>query len=56
MVDLQTYYLGMFQEYSGKQFDGDCRISNSPDEIVNRIVEPIKRLGCNITTNKDLVH
>ena len=51
MVDSKTYYLLKFEVYSGKQPDGEYQISNSPDEIVKRLVEPIKRSGRNITTD-----
>lgn len=51
MVDSKTNYLCKFEVYSGKQPDGQYQVSNSPDEIVKRLVEPIKRSGRNITTD-----
>lgn len=51
MVDSKTNYLCKFEVYSGKQPDGEYQVSNSPDEIVKRLVEPIKGSGRNITTD-----
>lgn len=40
-----------FEVYSGKQPAGPYQVSNSPNEIVKRLVEPIKGSSRNITTH-----
>ncbi|GBP27289.1 GTP-binding protein Rit2 [Eumeta japonica] len=51
LVDSKTYYLCKFEIYSGKQPEGQFQISNSPNDIIKRLAEPLKRSGRNITTD-----
>ncbi|KAF2895228.1 hypothetical protein ILUMI_10951, partial [Ignelater luminosus] len=51
MVEAKAHYLCKFKVYSGKQPDGEYQVFNSPDDIVKRLVEPVKRSGRKITTD-----
>lgn len=51
LVDSKTFYLLAFEVYSGKQPAGPYQVSNSPNDIVKRLVEPIKGSNRNVTTD-----
>lgn len=51
MVDSKTFYLVAFEVYSGKQPEGPYQVLNSPNDIVKRLVQPIKGSGRNVTTD-----
>ena len=48
-VDTKVLYTHNFQSYAGKQPDGPYQVINKPTDVVNRLVEPIKGTGRNIT-------
>lgn len=51
LVDSKTFYMLSFEVYSGKQPAGPYQVSNSPNDIVKRLVEPIKGTNRNVTTD-----
>lgn len=51
MVDARTMYTSNFEIYVGKQPEGPYIISNSPSDVVMRLIEPIEGTGRNITTD-----
>lgn len=51
MVDAKTYYCLKFEIYAGKQPQGSFASSNSPEDIVLRLIEPVDGSGRNITTD-----
>lgn len=51
LVDSRTFYLLKFEIYAGAQHDGPYKKVNTPFDIVQRLVEPIKGSGRNLTTD-----
>ncbi|UYV61474.1 hypothetical protein LAZ67_1004985 [Cordylochernes scorpioides] len=49
--DARTFYTFNFEIYCGKQPDGPYKKSNSPDDIVKRLITPISGTSRNITTD-----
>ncbi|UYV83181.1 hypothetical protein LAZ67_23000083 [Cordylochernes scorpioides] len=49
--DARTFYTFNFEIYCGKQPDGPYKKSNSPDDIVKRLIIPISGTSRNITTD-----
>lgn len=49
LVDARMYYTLQMEIYAGKQPDGPYQISNSPGDVVKRLIEPISKTGRNIT-------
>ncbi|XP_066253023.1 piggyBac transposable element-derived protein 4-like [Euwallacea similis] len=49
LVDARTFYIFNLEVYVGKQPDGPFSLSNKPDDIVLRLVEPIRGSNRNIT-------
>lgn len=48
VCDAKTYYTSNLEIYAGKQNDGPYQISNSPSDVVKRLVDPIKGSNRNI--------
>lgn len=48
VCDAKTYYTSNLEIYAGKQNDGPNQISNSPSDVVKRLVDPIKSFHRNI--------
>lgn len=51
MCDAKTFYVYNFEIYCGIQPPGPYVTSNKPDEIVKRLIEPIKNSKRNLTTD-----
>lgn len=49
LVDARTYYLVNMEVYVGVQPEGPFRVSNSPKDIVDRLVAPVSGTKRNIT-------
>lgn len=49
LVDARTYYLLNMEVYVGQQPEGPFRLSNSPKDIVDRLVAPVSGTKRNIT-------
>nr|XP_023022605.1 piggyBac transposable element-derived protein 4-like [Leptinotarsa decemlineata] len=49
LVDAKTYYCLNMEVYVGTQPDGPYRQSNSPEDIVERLIEPVSGTKRNIT-------
>lgn len=49
LVDARTHYLVNMEVYVGKQPDGPFNVSNSPKDIVDRLVTPVSKTNRNIT-------
>lgn len=48
VCDAKTYYTSNLEIYPGKQNDGPYNLSNSPSDVVKRLVEPIKGSNRNV--------
>ncbi|KAM3956969.1 piggyBac transposable element-derived protein 4-like [Aphomia sociella] len=48
VCDAKTYYTSNLEIYAGKQPDGPYQISNSPSDVVKRLVDPIKGSNRNV--------
>lgn len=46
--DSKSYYTSNLEIYAGKQPDGPYQISNSPIDVVKRLVDPIKGSNRNV--------
>lgn len=51
LVDAQVFYLYNLEIYAGLQPDGIYRMSNKPEDVVMRLVEPIINTGRNVTAD-----
>lgn len=51
LVDAQVFYLYNLEIYAGLQPDGLYRMSNKPEDVVMRLVEPIINTGRNVTAD-----
>lgn len=51
MVDARNFYCSKMEVYTGKQPDGPYAVSNSPEDIVCRLIEPIHNTGRNVTVD-----
>lgn len=51
MCDAKTFYTSNLEVYVGKQPEGPYKVSNSPLEIVKRLVNPIENSSRNLTTD-----
>lgn len=51
MADAKTFYCGNLEVYVGKQPAGPYSVSNSPEEVVKRLVEDIVSTNRNVTTD-----
>ncbi|UYV68941.1 hypothetical protein LAZ67_6001730 [Cordylochernes scorpioides] len=49
LVDSKMFYTCNLEIYSGKNPEGPCNVSNSPSDVVERLCEPIKGTGRNVT-------
>ncbi|UYV65948.1 PBRM1, partial [Cordylochernes scorpioides] len=49
LVDSKMFYTCNLEIYSGKNPEGPYNVSNSPSDIVERLCEPIKGTGRNVT-------
>lgn len=48
VCDSNTYYTSNLEIYAGKQNDGPYQVSNSPSDVVKRLVDPIKGSNRNV--------
>ncbi|XP_023225627.1 piggyBac transposable element-derived protein 4-like isoform X2 [Centruroides sculpturatus] len=51
LVDARMYYTYNLEIYCGKQPEGEYSVSNSPDQIVKRLVKPIAKSWRNLTVD-----
>lgn len=51
LCDARTWYVVAMEVYVGKQPDGPYELSNSPKDVVHRLIEPIINTGRNITAD-----
>lgn len=51
LCDSKTFYTWNFEIYCGAQFNGPYKTSNKPFDIVQRLVDPIKKSNRNLTTD-----
>ncbi|XP_023220256.1 piggyBac transposable element-derived protein 4-like [Centruroides sculpturatus] len=51
LADARMYYTYNFEIYCGKQPEGPYSISNSPDQVVKRLINPITKSGRNLTVD-----
>lgn len=51
MVDSRTFYLLKFEIYTGTQHDGPYKKINTPFDVFQRLIEPIKGSERNLTTD-----
>ncbi|CAI6353650.1 unnamed protein product [Macrosiphum euphorbiae] len=51
MVDNISYFTSNMEIYAGKQPDGPFSIDNSPNNVVHRLIQPIRNTGRNVTIN-----
>lgn len=51
LCDSNTYYTWNFEIYCGTQRDGPYKSSNKPFDIVQRLVNPLKKSNRNLTTD-----
>jgi len=51
LVDSRTFYLLKFEIYAGAQHDSPYKKVNTPFDIVQRLIEPLKGSGRNLTTD-----
>lgn len=51
LVDSKRYYTSNLEVYVGQQPPGPFEVSNSPSAVVQRLCEPIKGSGRNVTTD-----
>ncbi|XP_063931144.1 piggyBac transposable element-derived protein 4-like [Zophobas morio] len=49
LVDAKTFYTSNLEVYAGKQPDGPFAVNNSPNAAVQRLCQPIKGTGRNVT-------
>lgn len=49
--DSKTFYTSNLEVYCGQQMDGPYRVSNSPAEVVKRLVQPLENKNRNLTTD-----
>ncbi|XP_072395021.1 uncharacterized protein [Diabrotica undecimpunctata] len=49
LVDARSYYVLNLQVYAGKQPEGPYSVSNSPIDIVERLIQPISGSNRNVT-------
>lgn len=49
LVDARSYYVVNFEVYAGKQPEGPFRLSNSPIDVVERLIQPISGSNRNVT-------
>lgn len=52
LVDARTYYIKNLEIYTGVQLPGPFVINNSSFHVVNRLIQPIRNTGRNITVGK----
>ncbi|KAG8231226.1 hypothetical protein J437_LFUL005900, partial [Ladona fulva] len=50
-LDSKTFYLLKFEIYAGVQPDGPYKSGNKPDEVVKRLVRPLRGTNRNVTTD-----
>nr|XP_022907230.1 piggyBac transposable element-derived protein 4-like [Onthophagus taurus] len=51
MCDAKSFYTSNFEVYCGQQPNGIYKVSNSPIDIVKRLITPIENSGRNLTTD-----
>lgn len=49
LVDAKTFYCLNMEVYAGMQLEGPFRQSNKPDDLVERLIQPISGTNRNIT-------
>jgi lipoate-protein ligase A len=49
LVDARVFYTSNLEVYVGKQTHDPYQVSNSPDDVVERLCEPILDTGRNVT-------
>jgi hypothetical protein len=52
LVDSRIFYTKNLEIYAGKQPEGSYQLSNSPADIVERMISPISGSGRNVTLDK----
>lgn len=51
LVDARNFYCANMEIYAGKQPEGQYALSNTPEEIVCRLIGPITQTGRNVTVD-----
>ena len=51
LCDAKTFFTGNLEVYCGKQLTGPCEISNSPADVVERLISHLKGTCRNLTTD-----
>lgn len=51
LVDSKLFYVFTLEVYAGKQPEGPFQVSNKPEDVVKRLLEPLYNTGRNITTD-----
>lgn len=49
LVDSRTFYTSNMEIYCGTQPDGPFKVSNSPSDVVKRLIHPLYKSGRNLT-------
>ena len=49
LVDSRMFYTSQMEIYAGKQLEGPYKLSNSPADVVKRLIQPISYTGRNVT-------
>ena len=49
LVDSRMFYTSQMEIYAGKQPEGPYTLSNSPVDVVKRLIQPISHRGRNVT-------
>ena len=49
LVDFRMFYISQMEIYAGKQPEVPYKLSNSPADLVKRLIQPISLTGRNVT-------